>query len=122
MTCSERFEAFHSMSTLKELPNLNFGLSVKQLHCQIHPSVVPNILDHYLRRPEDQEIVAGTLLGTIDGHTVQICSSFAVPLLYDSSDDTFVIDSDYQQKMLKFYSKVNPKESLQRAAWVMARF
>jgi len=40
-------------------------------------------LDHYLRKPEDQEIVVGTLLGTIDGSTIEICSSFAVPQYYD---------------------------------------
>ena len=37
-----------------ELPNLNFGLHVKSLTCSIHPTIVSNILDHYMRRPEKQ--------------------------------------------------------------------
>ena len=66
-----------------ELPNLNFGLTVKQMQCVIHPTITPNILDHFMRKPEDQDIIVGTLLGTIDGSTVDICSSFSVPQYYD---------------------------------------
>ena len=62
-----------------ELPNLNFGLTVKQLHCVIHPNITPNVLDHYLRKPEDEDIVIGTLLGTIDGSVIDIQSCFSVP-------------------------------------------
>jgi len=52
---------------LLELPNLNFGLNLNSLQCKIHPSVVPNVLNHYLRRPEKNEVVVGTLLGSKDG-------------------------------------------------------
>jgi JAB1/Mov34/MPN/PAD-1 ubiquitin protease len=55
-----------------ELPNLNFGLQVKQLQCLIHPVIVSNILDHFLRRPTNQKAVVGTLLGTLDGQNVDI--------------------------------------------------
>jgi len=55
-----------------ELPNLNSGLSVKSLQCSIHPTIVPNVLDHYLRRPIDEEYVCGALLGTKDGSRVEI--------------------------------------------------
>lgn len=99
-------------SNLNELPNLNFGLTVKQLQCVIHPTITPNILDHYLRKPEDQDIVVGTLLGTIDGSIVDIYSSFSVPQYYDKEQKALVIDSDYMHKMLKFHRKVNPKEGL----------
>lgn len=66
-----------------DLPNLNFGLTVKQLHCVIHPTITPNILDHYLRKPEDQDIVVGVLLGTIDGSQIDIYSCFPVPQYFD---------------------------------------
>ncbi len=95
----------------KELPNLNFGLTVKSLHCVIHPNVAPNILDHYLRKPEDQDYAVGTILGTMDGTLINICSTFAVPQ-YKDKDGVPIIDSNYQEKMLKFYRKVNPKEGL----------
>jgi hypothetical protein len=98
--------------SLSDLPNLNFGLTVKHLHCVIHPTITPNILDHYLRKPEDQDIVVGTLLGTIDGSQIDICSSFAVPQYYDKEQKQLVIDSDYMQMMMKFHKKVNPKEGL----------
>jgi hypothetical protein len=101
------------MSTaFSDLPNLNFGLTVKQLNCLIHPTIAPNILDHFLRKPEDQEIVVGTLLGTIDGSQIDIYSSFAVPQYYDKEQQAPVIDSEYMQKMLKFHRKVNPNEGL----------
>jgi hypothetical protein len=96
-----------------ELPNLNFGLTVKPLHCLIHPTITPNILDHYLRKPEDQgDLVVGTLLGTIDGTQIDIFSSFAVPQYYDKEAKALVIDTEYMQKMLKFHRKVNPNEGL----------
>lgn len=94
------------------MPNLNFGLTVKQLNCVIHPTITPNVLDHYLRKPEDQDIVVGTLLGTIDGSKIDIYSSFAVPQYYDKEQKDLVIDSEYMQKMLKFHRKVNPNEGL----------
>jgi hypothetical protein len=55
-----------------DLPNLNFGIHVKNLSCNIHPTIVSNILDHYLRRPDDQTTVIGTLLGSVDGTKVDI--------------------------------------------------
>ena len=55
-----------------DLPNLNFGIHVKNLSCTIHPTIVSNILDHFLRRPDDQQTVIGTLLGSVDGSKVDI--------------------------------------------------
>jgi hypothetical protein len=40
-----------SNKNFNELPNLNFGMQLKQLQCCIHPTIVSNILDHYMRRP-----------------------------------------------------------------------
>ena len=94
-----------------ELPNLNFGLQVKQLHCSIHPTIVSNILDHFLRRPQGENTVVGTLLGGVDGQLVDIQTCFSVPLERDQ-DKSLSLDRDYLQKMLKFHRKVNPKEDL----------
>lgn len=92
-------------------------LTVKQIHCIIHPNITPNILDHYLRKPEEEEIVVGTILGTIDGSTldgstIDICSCFAVPQYFDKEKKALVIDTEYIKKMMKFHRKVNPKEGL----------
>lgn len=43
--------------------------------------VLFSILDHYLRRPENQKRVIGTLLGTVSANVVEITNSFAVPHL-----------------------------------------
>jgi translation initiation factor 3 subunit F len=63
-----------------------------------------------LRRPEKNEVVVGTLLGSKDGSQVDIQTCFSVPLSIE--DGTLVIDKDYLAKMLKFHKKVNPKEGL----------
>ncbi|KAJ1965063.1 hypothetical protein GGI12_001014 [Dipsacomyces acuminosporus] len=49
--------------------------------CYIHPVVLFSILDHFLRRNENQERVIGTLLGvrSDDGRVVEVRSCFAVP-------------------------------------------
>jgi hypothetical protein len=84
-----------------------------QQNCLIHPAVVSNILDHYLRRPQDQKDVAGALLGYADGNNIDIQTCFGVPLTLTKGEKAeLVIDKDYCQKMLKFQRKVNPKEGL----------
>ena len=98
---------------LTELPNLNFGFYVKQIQCSIQPSVVSLILDHYMRRPSDRDNVVGTLLGSVDGQIVDISTCFSVPLEQDEEKkDRRVFDQEYNDKMLKFHRKVNPKEDL----------
>jgi translation initiation factor 3 subunit F len=65
-----------------------------------------------LRKPEGEDIVVGTILGTIDGSITDICSCFAVPHYFDKEKKALVIDTEYIQKMLKFHRKVNSKEGL----------
>lgn len=77
----------------------------------IHPTIVSNILDHYLRRPEDQSTVIGTLLGMVDGSKVDIQTSFSCPLSH-TSDGRIITDTEFTERMLKFHRKVNPKEGL----------
>ena len=69
-----------------------------------------NVLDHYLRRPEDQQTVIGTLLGSVDGSKVDIQTSFSCPLF--EQDGSIITDSEFTERMLKFHRKVNPKEGL----------
>jgi len=107
-----------SMNTaISDLPNLNFGLNVKNLHAQLGPNVIPCILDHYQRRPEKEELVVGTVLGSIDGPQINVTNCFAVPLSFEQGEGgedegRLDVDMEYQRKMLKFFRKVNPKEGL----------
>lgn len=81
------------------------------MHCSIHPTIVSNILDHFLRRPQGENTVVGTLLGGVDGQLVDIQTCFSVPFEKEEKEG-FVLDKDYLHKMLKFHRKVNPKEDL----------
>ena len=98
------------MEALLDLPNLNGGLYIKRLEATIHPNVVPSILDHYLRKPAEQKIAIGVLLGTCEGNNIQFKTAFSVPFSLDKNqekEEEMIIDLDYLYKMLTFYKKVN---------------
>lgn len=48
--------------------------------------VLFSVLDHYIRRPENQKRVIGTLLGTVTANVVEITNSFAVPHLEKNNE------------------------------------
>lgn len=50
--------------------------------------VLFSVLDHYLRRPENQKRVIGTLLGTVSANVVEVTNSFAVPHL-EKNDEVY---------------------------------
>uniref|UniRef100_A0A2P2KQL5 Eukaryotic translation initiation factor 3 subunit F n=2 Tax=Rhizophora mucronata TaxID=61149 RepID=A0A2P2KQL5_RHIMU len=83
--------------------------SSTSLSARVHPLVIFNICDCYVRRPDQAERVIGTLLGSIlpDG-TVDIRNSYAVP--HNESSDQVALDIDYHHNMLLSHQKVNPKE------------
>ncbi|OAY46221.1 hypothetical protein MANES_07G126500v8 [Manihot esculenta] len=83
--------------------------SSSTLSAKVHPLVIFNICDCYVRRPDQAERVIGTLLGSVlpDG-TVDIRNSYAVP--HNESSDQVALDIDYHHNMLLSHQKVNPKE------------
>ncbi|KAK1272336.1 Eukaryotic translation initiation factor 3 subunit F [Acorus gramineus] len=88
---------------------LQFFPSSASLSARVHPLVVFNICDCYVRRPDQAERVIGTLLGSVsaDG-TVDIRNSYAVP--HNESSDQVALDIEYHHNMLLSHQKVNPKE------------
>ncbi|RHY30229.1 hypothetical protein DYB32_004510 [Aphanomyces invadans] len=76
----------------------------------VHPVVVFQILDRYLRRAEDQERIIGTLLGVVDSEhgVVTVSNSFPVPHL-EKGDDV-AVGKDYHRQMLLLHQRVNPNE------------
>jgi translation initiation factor 3 subunit F len=46
---------------------------------KVHPVVIFNILDHFIRRTEGQDRVIGTLLGVNVEGTIEIRNCFPVP-------------------------------------------
>ncbi|CAL0334880.1 unnamed protein product [Lupinus luteus] len=88
---------------------LQFSSSSSTLSAKVHPLVIFNICDCYVRRPDQAERVIGTLLGSVlpDG-TVDIRNSYAVP--HNESVDQVALDIEYHHNMLLSHQKVNPKE------------
>ncbi|KAL2541630.1 Eukaryotic translation initiation factor 3 subunit F [Abeliophyllum distichum] len=88
---------------------LQFSSSSTSISARVHPLVIFNICDFYVRRPDQAERVIGTLLGSVlpDG-TVDIRNSYAVP--HNESSDQVALDIDYHHNMLLSHQKVNPKE------------
>ncbi|KAG7447573.1 eukaryotic translation initiation factor 3 [Guyanagaster necrorhizus] len=74
----------------------------------IHPVALFSILDHYLRRTDNQNRVLGTLLGTRTDTRVEVRSSFAV--LHSESSEQMAVDMDYHRTMYDLHHKVNSKE------------
>ncbi|KAK4352691.1 hypothetical protein RND71_028209 [Anisodus tanguticus] len=88
---------------------LQFSPSPLSLSAKVHPLVIFNICDCYVRRPDQADRIIGTLLGSVlpDG-TVDIRNSYAVP--HSESQDQVALDIDYHHNMLSSNQKVNPKE------------
>ena len=68
------------------LPSSSANVSVK-----LRPTILLNICDSYVRRSENQERVVGTLLGTIEGATVEIKDCYAVP--FNESQEQVIVRS-----------------------------
>ncbi|EXB58177.1 Eukaryotic translation initiation factor 3 subunit F [Morus notabilis] len=75
--------------------------SSSSLSAKVHPLVIFNICDCYVRRPDQAERVIGTLLGSIspDG-TVDIRNSYAVP--HNEISDQVAVDIEYHHNMLMY--------------------
>jgi translation initiation factor 3 subunit F len=74
----------------------------------VHPVALFSILDHYLRRPKEEERVIGTLLGTRVDNAVDIKTAFTVP--FQESAEQVHVDFDYLKQMFELHQKVNPRE------------
>lgn len=74
----------------------------------ILPVVLFTILDHYLRRTDQQDRVIGTLLGRRTESEVEIRTAFAV--LHSETDEQVAVDTEYHRTMYELHRKVNPKE------------
>lgn len=76
---------------------------------KVHPTVLFNICDSYIRRNDQTDRVIGTLLGSVssDG-TVDIRNSYAVP--HNESLEQVAVDIEYHRSMFELHQRVNPKE------------
>jgi len=90
--------------TVLHMPSGPTGVVAK-----LHPTVLFNICDSFIRRNDQQDRVIGTLLGSIssDG-SVEIRNSYAVP--HNESLDQVAVDIDYHRTMFDLHQRVSPKE------------
>ena len=79
---------------------------------KVHPLVLFSILDHYTRRPEQQEDgrVIGTLLGWVSDKHVEIVNSFAVP--HSEKADEVAVGQNYNKTMYSLHQRVNKREQV----------
>uniref|UniRef100_A0AAQ5YK46 Eukaryotic translation initiation factor 3 subunit F n=1 Tax=Amphiprion ocellaris TaxID=80972 RepID=A0AAQ5YK46_AMPOC len=80
-----------------------FGPVVK-----IHPVVLASICDSYERRNEGASRVIGTLLGTIDKHSIEVTNCFSVP--HNESEDEVAVDMEFAKNMYELHKRVSPTE------------
>ncbi|XP_015242104.1 PREDICTED: eukaryotic translation initiation factor 3 subunit F [Cyprinodon variegatus] len=80
-----------------------FGPVVK-----IHPVVLASICDSYERRNEGASRVIGTLLGTIDKHSIEVTNCFSVP--HNESEDEVAVDMEFAKNMYDLHKRVSPTE------------
>lgn len=83
-------------------------LSENIYEAKIHPTVITQILDCFLRQPQDKDRTIGTLLGRIENNVVYITNSFAVP--YMMQDDQMAIRQDFNARMYELNQRVNEQE------------
>ena len=78
---------------------------------RVHPVVVFNACDSYVRRQETQERVIGTLLGTVrhDG-VVEVKNSYAVP--HNEQNGQVYVDVEFHRAMIDLHLRVNPAEKI----------
>ncbi|KIL00527.1 hypothetical protein PAXRUDRAFT_29772 [Paxillus rubicundulus Ve08.2h10] len=67
----------------------------------IHPTALLSILDHFLRRTDDQHRVIGTLIGTPSPTIVNVTHAFAV--LHLEEAERVAVDMDYHRAMYEMF-------------------
>jgi len=74
----------------------------QQVVVKVHPVVILSILDHYMRRKENQDRVIGTLLGTpVDG-VIEVRNCFPVP---HNEDEAVAMDMVFHKDMYELHQK-----------------
>jgi translation initiation factor 3 subunit F len=86
------------------------GTNGAPTHVTVTAQALFQILDHALRREEEQSKVIGTLVGirSEDGSEVEVRNAYAVP--HSESEQEMTIDLEYNPTMLALHRKAFPKE------------
>tara|TARA_R110002050_G_scaffold59506_2_gene132936 strand:+ start:612 stop:917 length:306 start_codon:yes stop_codon:yes gene_type:complete len=87
--------------------DLSLGVGNSPVHVNVHPVVLFSVLDHYIRRKEDQHRVIGTLLGYVENGVVEVRNCFPVP---HTETDQVAVDMVFHRNMFDLHQKANRKE------------
>ncbi|XP_026307469.1 eukaryotic translation initiation factor 3 subunit F-like, partial [Piliocolobus tephrosceles] len=68
---------------------------------RLHPVILASVVDSYERRNEGAARVIGTLLGTIDKHSVEVTNCFSVP--HSESEDEVAVDMEFAKNMYELH-------------------
>lgn len=79
------------------------------LSIQVSPLPIVSMLDHYIRRNMNAQVVAGALLGNLNesGDEVNVTDCFPIPFI---DENELQLDTAYALKMYKLLRKTNQKE------------
>uniref|UniRef100_A0A8C5MZ76 Eukaryotic translation initiation factor 3 subunit F n=1 Tax=Leptobrachium leishanense TaxID=445787 RepID=A0A8C5MZ76_9ANUR len=77
---------------------------------KVHPVVLASIVDSFERRNEGAARVIGTLLGTIDKHSIEVTNCFSVP--HNESEDEVAVDMEFAKNMYELHKKVSSTEQI----------
>ncbi|XP_032128686.1 eukaryotic translation initiation factor 3 subunit F-like [Sapajus apella] len=75
---------------------------------RLHPVILASIVDSYEQRNEGAAQVIGTLLGTVNKHSVEVTNCFSVP--HNESEDEVAVDMEFAKNMYELHKKVSPNE------------
>ncbi|KAI9320585.1 maintenance of mitochondrial structure and function-domain-containing protein [Dichotomocladium elegans] len=80
--------------------------------CSVSPVVLFSVLDHFLRRDEQQTKVVGAILGlrSPDGTEVEVRNTFSVICTEESSH--IAVDKEHYSSMQDLHLRVNPEETI----------
>jgi len=76
--------------------------------CKVHPVVIFNILDHFVRRNEGPRVI-GTLTGINIEGVIEIRNCFPVP---HTEGEQVGVDMEFHHNMLDLHHRVSPKETI----------
>ncbi|KAJ3241633.1 proteasome regulatory particle subunit [Chytriomyces hyalinus] len=80
----------------------------------VHPLVLLSVVDHFFRVARNtNKRVVGVLLGQVNGDTVNVANSYALPFEEDEKDSSvWFLDHNYHEAMYDMCKKVNAKEKM----------
>jgi translation initiation factor 3 subunit F len=89
---------------------MKFTLFENNPQYKIHPVVLCNIFDSYIRRSDKQERLIGTLLGEKHQDYTEIKNCYPVPI--KESQDKVVVSIEFHNSMFELYKMNNPNDEI----------